>query len=200
MALDPPANPYDVWGSAAPPAGTPPKPQLIAYVDSTSVGFDLRLSLPPVCLQCGARDDISPLKLKLKIHGDLLARAAAFAQSGTAAFRAAVRPGDKIDLVLPLCARCHAARKKERNLAIAVLLAPVWIILLAVATAALKASLAGWAVLAGIAAFAALGLTLFVKHTASLKLERVDGDGIVRLGNVHPDAGQAIVDAASAAT
>jgi hypothetical protein len=44
-------NPSDIWGSAAPPPGTPVKEQLIAYVDSTSVGFDLRLALPPICLR-----------------------------------------------------------------------------------------------------------------------------------------------------
>lgn len=142
-------NPSDIWGSAAPPAGTP---------------------------------------------------AAAFAQSGMDAFRAAVRPGDRIELVLPLCARCHAARKAERNLAIAVALAPVWIIGLAIAAAALETAFAGWAVLAGIALFVVLGLKLFVRRTNALKLERVDGDGIVRLGNVHPDAGHAIVEAAAAAS
>lgn len=193
-----PPDPFDVWKAAAPAAGAPAAPSLIAYVDSTSVGFDLRLSLPPVCLRCGARERITALTLKLRIRGDLLARAAAFAQSGRAAFGAAVRPGDKIDLVLPLCADCHRARRQERNLALAVLLAPVWIIGLAVGAGAIQRSLAGWTALAGIALFAFLGLKLFVKRTTSLKLERVDGDGIVRLGNVHPDAGQAIVDAAGA--
>ena len=193
-----PPDPSDVWSAAAPPAGARAAPSLIAYVDSTSVGFDLRLSLPPVCVRCGARERISPLTLKLKIRGDLVARAAALAQGGRAAFGAAVRPGDKIDLVLPLCADCHHARRKERNLALAVLLAPVWIIALAIGAGAIQSSLAGWAVLAGLALFAFLGLKLFVKRTSALKLERVDGDGIVRLGNVHQDAGQAIVDAASA--
>ena len=161
-----PPDPSDVWSAAAPPAGARAAPSLIAYVDSTSVGFDLRLSLPPVCVRCGARERISPLTLKLKIRGDLVARAAAFAQGGRAAFGAAV--------------------------------APVWIIALAIGAGAIQSSLAGWAVLAGLALFAFLGLKLFVKRTSALKLERVDGDGIVRLGNVHQDAGQAIVDAASA--
>ena len=193
-------KPSDVWGSAAPPPGSAKAEALIAYVDSTSVGFDLRLPLPPVCLRCGGREELRPLELKLKIQGDLLARAAAFAGGGMDAFRARVRPGDRIDLVLPLCAPCHAARKKERNLAIAVLLAPFWIIALALAAAAVATSLAGWAVLAGLALFAFLGLKLFIRRTSALRLERVDGDGIVRLGNVHPEAGQAIVDAAAAAT
>ena len=55
---------------------------------------------------------------------------------------------------------------------------------------------------AALVAFAAaivLGLRLFIKRTTAFKLERVDGDGIVRLGNVHPDAGHAIVAAAAAA-
>ena len=192
-------GPADLWASAAPPAGAPAKQPLIAYVDSTSVGFDLRLSLPAVCLGCGSREGISALTLKLKIRGDLVARAAAFARGGKAAFGAVVRPGDLIELVLPLCATCHAARRQERNLALAVLLGPVWIIALAAGAAALRPSLAGWVVLAALALFAFLGLKLFVKRTGALKLERVDGDGIVRLGNVHPDAGHAIVSAASAA-
>jgi hypothetical protein len=191
-------NPSDIWGSAAPPAGAPVKEQLIAYVDSTSVGFDLRLPLPPVCLRCGTLDDISALTLKVSVRGDLVARAAAFARGGKAAFGAAVRPGDRIELVLPLCARCHAERRKLRKTAIAVALAPVWIIALALAAGAISGSLAGIVALVAIAAAGALGLWLFVKQSGAFKLERIDGDGIVRLGNVHPDAGNAIVAAADA--
>ena len=94
-------------------------------------------------MRCGAREQISPLTLKLRIRGDLMARAA-------------------------------------------------------VGAGAIQRSLAGWAVLVGLALFGFLGIKLFVKRTTALKLERVDGGGIVRLGNVHPDAGQAIVDAAAA--
>ncbi len=192
-------DPSDVWGAAAPAAGAVRREQLIAYVDSTSVGFDLRLALPAICLRCAAREQITPLTLKLKVRGDLLARAAAFAQGGRAAFGAAVRPGDKIELVLPLCAACHARQKRERNLALAVLLAPVWIIGLAIAAGQVSGGLAGVVALAAIALFIALALVSFVKRSGALKLERMDGDGIVRLGNVHHEAGQAIVDAASAA-
>jgi uncharacterized protein (DUF58 family) len=84
-----------------------------------------------------------------------------------------------------------------RKLAIAVVLAPVWIIALVLAVAALDGRLAGVAALAAIAVAGALGVWLFVQQSSALRLERIDGDGIVRLGNVHSGAGQAIVDAAA---
>jgi hypothetical protein len=191
MTLDPWSA---LQGPAASHAAPPP---LLTYVDGDSVGFDLRLALPPVCLTCGGTDRLARVDRRLKVRADL-DTALAMAVRGDTIAGAALRHGDRPVLSLPLCAACRRHQRDTLMLRFVQLFFPVWFFLVGVAAAFLAPGSIGVVFLGLLAALIGLSIWIAVRRASRhVDLESVDADGIVRLGGIHPDAAQAIVEAAA---
>jgi hypothetical protein len=77
-----------------------------------------------------------------------------------------IQVGDRVELALPFCAACRAMEKRVMRLTWLVRLAPLWMV----------------------------AVRLDARYV--VEIESIDGDGIVRMAPVHPDASHAIVVAA----
>ena len=185
----------DPWSQFAAVAPTAAVPRHLAYVDADSVGFDVRMALPARCLTCGATERLGRKHHRLKVKADV----AAFLANQLRGDRldGAVQFGDRIELVLPFCLSCQAMQRKAIFWSRVAKFSPVWGIALVVAFAAISSSLIGLAFLLflGGALFAGLG-GRWLASSHIIELERLDGDGIMRMRPVHPDAAQAILEAA----
>ena len=189
----------DPWSQFAAVAPAAAQPRHLAYVDADSVGFDVRMPLPACCLTCGATEQLSRSKHRLKVKADV----AAFLANQLRGERldGAVQFGDRIELALPFCPACRAVQRKAIFWWRVAKLSPVWGIALVIAFAAIAPSLIGLAILLflGGSLFAGLrGRWLAASHI--IELERLDGDGILRMRPVHPDAAHAILAAAGMAS
>jgi len=194
MTEDPTAmstDPADVWATAqgkptARPAG------YLCYVDGDAVGFDARLALPRICLRCGGVGNLQARRRVVRLESDLATRLA-MALQGVERSDLRVRPGDRLELVLPVCAACVAAQRLTSTLRWIVRTAPAWWLALVLVAAAVSSSLGGPLAVGLIPVIALLALWAYVRRgRTDLVLERIDSDGTVRLRGVHPDAAEAI--------
>jgi hypothetical protein len=158
-------------------------------------GFDLAMTLPPVCVKCGGASHsrvLMPIQIKMDF-----ATAVITAPDG-AELEDKIGPGE-YPLRLPYCERCAHRRQLAIKLRWAKLAFPLVFVAAFVAAAVLSDSLIGLVVLlafvGGIALWAVSGV---VWKKSMVRLERLDSDGFIRLQGVHPDAGEAIVAASLA--
>lgn len=185
-------EPAQVWTN-------PPSPQPmghLCYVDADAVGFDVRLALPPLCLRCGATANLVTLRRALHLEAGLMTQLAMVVQ-GTSRRDLRLLPGERIELSLPICEGCLAGQRATARLRWIVRTSPAWWFALVLAVHAVAPTLAGPIAFGLLPVIAALAVWSSVRRSRDLVIERVDTDGIVRLGRVHPDAAQAIQAAAS---
>lgn len=180
----------DPWSQLASVAPTG-APRHLAYVDGEAVGYDIRMPLPALCLTCGGSDGLARLPCRVRAQASLETRIAAHLRGER--LDGVVRVGDAIALELPICARCRDMQTRARRAALLARLIPVWGVVLLVATALVHSALMLVAVAAIVAAI--------VHHRRladryQVVIQSIDGDGIVRIAPVHPDASMAILVAA----
>jgi hypothetical protein len=180
----------DPWSQLAAVAATG-APRHLAYVDGESVGYDVRMPLPALCLTCGGGDDLSRTPCHIRARTDLESRIAAHLRGER--LEGVVRVGDRIALALPFCAGCRLMQKRTRRATLIARLIPVWGPVLLIATALVHTAL----MLVAVAAIgAAVVHRLRLAGRYQVVIESIDGDGIVRLGPIHPDTAHAIMVAA----
>jgi hypothetical protein len=184
----------DVWSqfAAITPTGAP---RHLAYVDGPAVGFDLRMPLPARCLTCGSEDHLAPERARIRIKGGLDVFLAHHLRGDRV--DGLIQVGDRVELSLPFCATCRAMQKRVMRLTWLVRLAPLWMVAVMVAFALISSSLAIVGVLAAVVGLIAAYIErgrLDARYV--VEIESIDGDGIVRMAPVHPDASHAIMVAA----
>jgi hypothetical protein len=179
----------DPWSQLAAVAPTG-APRHLAYVDGEAAGYDVRMALPSLCLTCGTSDGITTATCKVRAQANLEMRIAAHLRGER--LEGVVRVGDSIALALPTCGRCAQLRRRAGHLTLAVRLVPFWGFALAVVALIVHPAL----LLLVIAAIAAVVVQRMRVQRYVVVVESIDGDGIVRISPVHPDASMAILVAA----
>lgn len=174
----------------------------IAYTDvgaygDNIVGFQLGLHLPDMCFKCGKPPAPTRVGLPITAQRDLAWRLAAAGEGRNDWLSAPSQ--EKLLLELPYCDDCARRRVLARRLRIAAYLSPIVVILATVGVGSVAKSLT-------LAAFGAFGLAAIVlsitsgvlRRRTSLRIERLDEDGVIRIAGVDYETAQAIELAATA--
>lgn len=191
------SDPSDVWAKAQGSRASLPA-GLLCYVDGDAVGFDVRLALPPVCLRCGGTSKLETRRHVVRLEADL-ATLLAMALQGSQRSDLRLQPGERLELVLPVCASCLADQRRTTALRWVLRTSFAWWLALVLVTNAISPALGGPVAFGLLPVIALLAVWTYIRRGRELRLERIDSDGTVRLAGVHPDAAETIQAASAGA-